>query len=151
MSVQPLVYIYRTILRMSRPGGFPPGLNGLGFSYIGSRPSYMRLSSPYTWPQFRIGIVHFFVASNVDKYRAFKRAVSLGNTLLWRFSFRYVAFRLSIVIVVYITLCTVVENLKMGTIASRFWYQLFIEFGYSSDHFSVTRSKASNAFSTVGT
>lgn len=57
-------------------------LNGLGFSYIGSRPSYMRLSSPYTWPQFRIGIVHFFVASNVDKYRAFKRAVSLGNTLL---------------------------------------------------------------------
>ena len=82
MSVQPLVYIYRTILRMSRPGGFPTGLNGLGFSYIGSRPSYMRLSSPYTWPQFRIGIVHFFVASNVDKYRAFKRAVSLGNTLL---------------------------------------------------------------------
>ena len=76
------VYIYRTILHMSRLGGFPPGLNGPGFSYIGSRPSYMRLSSPYTWPQFRIGIVHFFVASNVDKYSAFKRAVSLGNTLL---------------------------------------------------------------------
>lgn len=110
----------------------------------------MRLSFPYTWPQFRLGIVHFFVASNVDKYRAFKRAVSLGNTLLWRFSFRYVAFRLSIAFVVYITLRTVVENLKMGTIASQFCCQLFIEFGYFSDYFSVTRTKASNALSSVG-
>ena len=145
-----MVYIYRTILHMSRTGGFPPGLNGSRFPYIGSRPSYMRLSFPYTWPQFRLGIVHFFVASNVDKYRAFKRAVSLGNTLLWRFSFRYVAFRLSIAFVVYITLRTVVENLKMGTIASQFCCQLFIEFGYFSDYFSVTRTKASNALSSVG-
>jgi len=48
----------------------------------------MMLSSPQTCPQFRIGIDHFFVASNVDRYNAFKRAVSLGNTLLWRYSFR---------------------------------------------------------------
>jgi CRISPR/Cas system-associated endonuclease Cas1 len=33
-------------------------------------------------------VVHFFVASKVAKYRAFNRAVSLGNTLLYRLSFR---------------------------------------------------------------
>jgi hypothetical protein len=38
-------------------------------------------NSPHTFPQFRIGIVHFFVASKVDKYKAFSSAVSLGNTL----------------------------------------------------------------------
>ena len=56
--------------------------------YSGRRPSYIILSSPYTCAQFRIVLVHFFVASNVARYSAFKRAVSLGNTLLWRFSFR---------------------------------------------------------------
>ena len=35
------------------------------------------------------------------------------------FSFRYAAFRLSVAFVEYITLCTVVENLKMGTITSQ--------------------------------
>ena len=30
----------------------------------------------------------FFVASKVDRYKALSNAVSLGNTLLWRFSFR---------------------------------------------------------------
>ncbi len=42
----------------------------------------------YTCAQFRIVLVHFFVASKVARYSAFKRAVSLGNTLLCRFSFR---------------------------------------------------------------
>lgn len=36
-------------------------------SYSGSLPSYMMLNSPYTCPQFRIGMVHFFVASKVAK------------------------------------------------------------------------------------
>ena len=35
-------------------------------------------------------------------------------------------------------------------IRDRFWCQLFMEFGYFSDHFFVPRSKASNAFSSVG-
>ena len=56
--------------------------------YSGRRPSYIILSSPYTCSQLRIVLVHFFVASNVERYSAFNRAVSLGNTLLWRFSFR---------------------------------------------------------------
>ena len=56
--------------------------------YSGRRPSYIILSSPYTCAQFRIVLVHFFVASKVARYSAFKRAVSLGNTLLCRFSFR---------------------------------------------------------------
>lgn len=50
--------------------------------YSGSRPSYMILNSPYTCAQFRIVTVHFFVTSNVAKYKALRRAVSLGKTLL---------------------------------------------------------------------
>ena len=68
--------------------------------YSGRRPSYIILSSPYTCAQFRIVLVHFFVASKVARYSAFKRAVSLGNTLLCRFSFREVEFRDSIALVV---------------------------------------------------
>ena len=60
--------------------------------YSGRRPSYIILSSPYTCAQLRIVLVHFFVASNVARYSAFNRAVSLGNTLLWRFSFRYAVY-----------------------------------------------------------
>ena len=60
--------------------------------YIGSRSSYMIDNSPYTCPQFRIAMLHFFVASKVARYKAFRSARSLGKTLLWRFSLRYVAF-----------------------------------------------------------
>ena len=42
------------------------------------------------------------------------------------------------------------ENLNIGEMASQFWLQLFMEFGYFSVHFSVTRSRASKAFSSVG-
>ena len=64
-------------------------LTNLAFSgHSGRRPSYMIDSSPYTLPQLRIGIVHFFVASNVERYNAFISAVSLGNTLRWLFSRR---------------------------------------------------------------
>jgi len=45
--------------------------------------------------QLRTGMLHFLVASNVDSQSAFKTAVSLGNTLLWRLSLRYVELRLS--------------------------------------------------------
>ena len=38
-----------------------------------------------------------------DRYSAFKRAVSLGNTLLWLFNRRSTLLRLSIAFVVYIT------------------------------------------------
>lgn len=46
---------------------------------------YMISSSPRTLSQFLSGIVHFFVISWVARYKAFKRAVSLGNTLLCLF------------------------------------------------------------------
>lgn len=67
---------------------FSARLIRLFIRYSGRRPSYIILSSPYTCAQLRIVLVHFFVASNVARYSAFNRAVSLGNTLLWRFSFR---------------------------------------------------------------
>ena len=86
-------------------------------------------SSPYTFPQFLNGLLHFFVASYVAKYSALSSAVSLGNTLLWRFNRLYVLLRLSIAFVVYITFLTSAENLNIGTIASQFCCQLFIEFG----------------------
>ena len=50
-----------------------------------SLSGYMISSSPRTLPQFLSGIVHFFVISWVARYKAFKRAVSLGNTLLCLF------------------------------------------------------------------
>ena len=40
----------------------------------------------------------------------------------------------------------VVENLKIGEMASQLSFQRFMEFGYLGDHFSVTRSKAASAF-----
>lgn len=40
----------------------------------------------------RSGIVHFLIASKVDRYRAFNNAVSLGKTLFWRLSLRYVVW-----------------------------------------------------------
>gem|GEM_PF-1557525 len=68
--------------------------------YSGKRPSYMMHNSPYTRPQFRTGMDHFLVASKVARYKAFNKAVSLGNTLLWRFNLRYVEFSDSIEFVV---------------------------------------------------
>lgn len=65
-----------------------------------NRSGYIISNSPCTFPQFRIGIAHFLVASNMDRYSAFKRACGLGKTLLWRFSFRNEAFKLSIAFVV---------------------------------------------------
>ena len=50
-----------------------------------SLSGYMISSSPRTLPQFLSGIVHFFVISWVARYKAFKSAVSLGNTLLCLF------------------------------------------------------------------
>lgn len=114
--------------------------------YSGRRPSYMILSSPYTCAQFRIVVVHFLVASKVDRYNAFNSAVSLGNTLLWRFSLRYVAFNDSMEFVVYMTFRTAAENLKIGETASQLSYQRFMELGYFGDHFSLTLSSASLAF-----
>ncbi len=94
---------------------------------------------------------HFFVASNVARYRAFKRAVSLENMLLCLLSLRYVELRLSMALVVYITLQTAVENLKIGDMASQLSYQRFIELWYFGVHFSLTLSKASLAFYSVAT
>lgn len=50
-----------------------------------SLSGYMISSSPRTLPQFLSGTVHFLAISCVARYRAFKRAVSLGNTLLCLF------------------------------------------------------------------
>ena len=123
-----------------------PVLNCLFFIYSGNLPSYIMLNSPYTCAQFLIVLVHFLVASNVVRYSAFKRAVSLGNTFLWRLSLRYVEFSDSIAFVVYMTFLTVDENLKIGEIASQLSFQRFMEFGYLGVHFSVTLFNASNAF-----
>ena len=58
------------------------------FCYSGILPGYMIANSALTFPQFLIGIVHFFATSNVERYKAFKRAWELGNTLLCLFSLR---------------------------------------------------------------
>ena len=50
-----------------------------------SLSGYMISSSPSTLPQFLSGIVHFLAISWVDRYKAFKSAVSLGNTLFCLF------------------------------------------------------------------
>ena len=50
-----------------------------------SLSGYMISSSPRTLPQFLSGIVHFLAISCVARYRAFRSAVSLGNTLLCLF------------------------------------------------------------------
>lgn len=55
-------------------------------------------------------------------------------------------FKDSIALVVYMTFRTAVENLKIGEIASQLSFQRFIEFGYLDVHFSVTVSRAANAF-----
>jgi len=50
-----------------------------------SLSGYIISSSPSTLPQSRSGIVHFLDISAVARYKAFKSAVSLGNTLLCLF------------------------------------------------------------------
>ena len=67
---------------------FSARLIRLFIRYSGRRPSHIILSSPYSCARFRIVLAHLLVASNVARYSAFNRAVSLGNTLLWRFRFR---------------------------------------------------------------
>ena len=54
-------------------GSVLPGLKK-NRSYSGIRSGYIIDISPYTLPQFRIGIVHFFVASKVARYKAFRSA-----------------------------------------------------------------------------
>ena len=102
-------------------------------------------NSPWTWPQSRMLVVYFLVASKVAGYKAVNDAVSLGNTLLWRFSSRYVEFSDSIAFFVLIAFLTVVKNLKIGETTSLLSFQRFLDFGYSGLHFSVTRSKAARA------
>lgn len=58
------------------------------FCYSGILPGYMITSSARTFPQFLIGIVHFFAISYVDRYRDFNSAWELGNTLLYLFNLR---------------------------------------------------------------
>ena len=93
--------------------------------YSGSLPSYIIQSSPYTQPQFLIVWVHFLVASNVARYKDFKSALSLGNTLRCLLSLRYVELRDSMAFVVYITFLTVGENLNIGVITSQLSYGTF--------------------------
>ena len=81
------LYITALPVHVKSRRGFPPvSLNLYG---LFRQPSFVHDAQfPINLPQLRIGIVHFFVASKVDRYRAFSSAVSLGNTLRWRFSFR---------------------------------------------------------------
>lgn len=61
-----LCFIYNSnYCCMSKAGGKSACDKQAELAYSGSLPSYMMLSSPYTCPQFLIGMDHFFVASNV--------------------------------------------------------------------------------------
>ena len=53
-------------LQTSQPNMFCPGRQGK-WRQSGSRPSYIMASSPYILPQLWICMVHFFVASNVER------------------------------------------------------------------------------------
>ncbi len=66
--------VYNRYCNLSRFFGYQPILSG-----------YMISSSPRTLPQFRSGMVHFLAISCVARYKAFRSAVSLGNTLLCLF------------------------------------------------------------------
>ena len=59
-------------------------------------------------------------------------------------------FRLSVAFVVYMILRVSAENLKMGETESRFVCHDFMQFGYLACHFSVTRSSAAGASSSLG-
>lgn len=107
------------------------------------------LSSPYTWAQFLKVVVHFFVASKVERNRAFNNALSLGNTLLWRLSFLYVEFKLSMALVVYITFRTVSENLKIGDITSQ-WEKTNRSHIYRGCFFTCCLSSCPQQFSGRG-
>ena len=87
------------------------------------------------------------MASNVERYKALSKAVSLGNTLRSRFKRRIELLRLSIAFVVYIIFLTLDENLNIGEIASQLSTQLFIELGYCFSHFSFTSNIISYALS----
>ena len=84
--------VYNGYCNLSRFFGYQPaGMERSGMEsgwYPAAQPSlsgYMISSSPRTLPQFRSGIVHFLAISCVARYRAFRSAVSLGNTLLCLF------------------------------------------------------------------
>ena len=89
--------------------------------YFGRQPSYMMLYLPYTCPQLRMCIDHFFVASKVELSIAIYR---LGT----------------IALVVWMTFLIAVENLKIEEIASQFCIQfciqIFIELRYFLHFFS---------------
>ena len=79
--------VYNGYCNLSRFFGYQPAGMESGW-YPAAQPSlsgYMISSSPRTLPQFRSGIVHFLAISCVARYRAFRSAVSLGNTLLCLF------------------------------------------------------------------
>lgn len=50
---------------------FPLDGSGCFWHQSGNLPSYRIDNSLYTFPRFRIGIVHFFIALKVDRYKAF--------------------------------------------------------------------------------
>ena len=75
------LYITATTVACQEQARNPLVEHTVNLAYSGSRPSYMMLSSLQTCPQFRIGIDHFFVASNVDRYNAFKR-----GRIAWKYT-----------------------------------------------------------------
>lgn len=95
LEKQPLIFLQYTINTVICQGSSTVSLlewsaaqwNQADFQRL-AQPSlsgYMISSSPRTLPQFLSGIVHFFVISWVARYKAFRSAVSLGNTLLCLF------------------------------------------------------------------
>lgn len=111
--------------------------------------SYMIDNSPQTLPQFLSGIVHFFIASHVARYRAFCKEATVGNMLRWLFRCLYALLILSIVFVVYITFRTSAENLNIGIRESQKSSHRFIAFGCLFAHFSATRFNVFRTWCTI--
>ena len=120
------------------------------FFYSGILSGHIIVGSPRTFPQFLIGIVHFFVALKVAKYNAFNNACKLVNTLLCRVRRRYDALNDSIAFVVWKAVQTSFEILNISETASRFSFHRFIACGYKGPHFSVTNSSCFKAFFSSG-
>ena len=68
---------------------FPPVA---GSFFSGNRSSYMIANLPLTWPQFRIGMLHFFVAvcANVKHFFATWGAKASSHPWLTRINMRLI-------------------------------------------------------------
>ena len=94
-------------------------------------------------PQFRTGMVHFFVSSQVARQSALVSAMALGKTAR-------PLFRLSMALVVYMTFRAVWENLNMGLMQSQLSLQRVMQPGYFCSQAARTSSRRVHAVCSSG-